>query len=665
MKKYIQTSKDDMITIYRTIAAVIFMACCFFANVQAQNRQQSRYDQHQAFDPAFMNNPGTYYRSGSGQPGPGYWQNRADYTIHAKLDVKDTTLSGKTEITYTNNSPDTLRYLWLMVDQNLFNPASRGNKKTPVTGDRFGIRGFNGGEHIKAVKVNYHGDTYDAKYIISDTRMQVLLKQPLKAKGDKVEIAITYSFKIPEYGADRMGRLKTRNGWIYELAQWYPRMEVYDDVRGWNTLPYLGLGEFYLDYGDFDYWVTVPAGMIVAGSGVLQNPKEVLTAEEIKRLDKARGSDKTVYIISPKEVGNEDTRPKDNGELTWHFRMNNTRDVSWAASRAFVWDAARVKVPSGKPKIAMSVYPAEVAADSAWGRSTEYLKRSIEIYSKLYYEYPWKSAVNVAGVASGMEYPGIVFCGWKYKGKSLWNVTTHEIGHNWFPMLVGTDERRYMWMDEGMNSFLNYYSTKYFNNGEYADPNTLDARRIARRLAHNDEPLMTPPSVINLHDYALYYSKTAVGLHILRNFVVGPKRFDFAFRTYIRRWAYKHPRPEDFFRTMNDATGENLDWFWKGWFYKTWKVDQAVTGVGYIHDDPADGSYISLENIGKLPMPVEVKVFESNGRRDSVKLPVEIWQRGATWKFRVPSTSLLDSVIIDPDHVLPDIDPDNNIWRRR
>ena len=232
-------------------------------------------------------------------------------------------------------------------------------------------------------------------------------------------------------------------------------------------------------------------------------------------------------------------------------------------------------------------------------------------------------------------------------------------------MLVGSNERRYMWQDEGLNTYINYYSTKNFNNGEYFHKNRLDARRLARALDHNDEPLMTPPAVISLRHYGFYYSKTALGLNILRDFVVGPERFDNAFRTYIDRWAYKHPRPEDFFRTINDAVGENLNWFWKGWFYKTWKLDQAVTGVSYVHDNPADGSYISIENMRKLPMPVEVKVYESNGHSGTVKLPVEIWQRGPKWEFKYNSTSRLDSVVVDPDKILPDINPSNNKWVRR
>ncbi len=455
---------------------------------------------------------------------------------------------------------------------------------------------------------------------------------------------------------------RLKNGIIYEIAQWYPRMEVYDDIRGWNTLPYLGLGEFYCDYGNYNVSITAPANMTVVSSGVLQNPKDVLTREEMKRMDKARHSDKTEYIIKPGEVNEAKMHVKNKGDLTWHFKMENSRDVSWAASKAFVWDAARVKLPSGKSCIAMSAYPVEVDGNDAWGRSTEYLKRSIEIYSKLYYEFPWHSATNVAGIVHGMEYPGIVFCGWKDKNGSLWGVTTHEIGHNWFPMTVGTNERRYMWMDEGMNTFLNIYSTMHFNNGEYYHAKQEQPGNLARALARNHEPLMTAPAVISLRSYGLYYSKTAMGLQILRNDVLGPKRFDYAFRTYIKRWAFKHPRPQDFFRTMNDAAGEDLNWFWKEWFYKTWKLDQAVESVKYVNGDPASGCVITIKNKDRMVMPVTLKVVESNGKTGIKKLPVEIWQRGGTWTFKYPSTSLVDSVIVDPNNQMPDINRSNNVW---
>ncbi len=625
--------------------------------------QQSKYDAHKLFDPNFLNQPGTIYRSGSGQPGPAYWQNRADYKISAALNTKENIVSGSETITYTNNSPDALPFIWLQLDQNLFTRESRGALSTPYEGARFGNQDFDGGDVIKSVKVIQGGNTVSPKYIITDTRMQIILPAAIKPKGDEIKIEIAWDFKIPEYGSDRMGMQKTKKGVIYEIAQWYPRMEVYDDVNGWNTLPYLGAGEFYLEYGNFDYTINAPADMIVVGSGKLQNPDEVLTSVQRKRLDEAANSDSTIYIRTVDEVNKLDSVSTEKNTKTWHFIINNSRDASWAASRAFVWDAARINLPSGRKSLAMSVYPVESASDTAWERSTEYAKASIEYNSKKWFEYPYPVAVNVAGRVGGMEYPGIVFCSWKAFRGRLWGVTDHEFGHTWFPMIVGSDERRYMWQDEGLNSFINIYSTLNFNNGEYK-PRRNSARDLVPFLLRKDaEPIMTFSDVIKSPYLSLVaYYKPAAVLYLLREYVLGHERFDYAFRTYIKRWAFKHPQPKDFFRTMNDASGEDLNWFWKGWFYKKWNLDQAVKDVKYIGNDPSKGVLITIENLEQMAMPVTVQVKEQNGKVGRVELPVEIWQRGGTWTFKYNSTSMIDSVVIDPDKILPDINPDNNVW---
>ncbi|MEO6850314.1 MAG: M1 family metallopeptidase, partial [Mucilaginibacter sp.] len=438
--------------------AGIGTALLLAASASAQTTPDSiKYDHQETFGPITWPVTGGDTRSASGQPGARYWQNRADYSIHASLNEtpQDTTVTGSVAITYTNNSPDKLDHLWLQLDQNLFKPDSRGAATTPLQGDRFDVRGFSrGGYHIESVTVIYNKQSYRVDPVITDARMQVRLRDPLGADGGKIEVKINYSFSIPFYGADRMGRKKFKQGYVYEIAQWYPRMCVYDDVEGWNTLPYMGLGEFYCEYGDFDYYITAPAGMTVVGSGDLQNSSEVLTTTQQSRLAEARNSDKTVMVIKPEEVGQN---PGTTGSKTWHFKMLNSRDVSWAASTAFIWDAARVNFPSGRKGIAMSAYPVESSGNKSWGRSTEYLKYSMEIYSAKYFEYPWNSAVSVSGVALGMEYPGIIFCLSNLKNGQLWNDVTHEIGHNWFPMIVGSNERKYMWQDEGFNTFINEY----------------------------------------------------------------------------------------------------------------------------------------------------------------------------------------------------------------
>ncbi|HEY8918149.1 MAG TPA: M1 family metallopeptidase [Chitinophaga sp.] len=629
--------------------------------IRAQTAPASNYDQHKAFDPLFYTQNGNEFRSAGGAPGPKYWQNRSDYAINVTLDTAQHRLSGSVQITYTNNSPDTLSFVWLQLDQNVYREDSRGEAASQYSGGRFVNRSFTQGDEISSVSIVQNGKTQAASYRVNDTRMKIQLPAALKANGGTVQFRINYAFTIPQYGTDRMGRLQTRNGWIYEIAQWYPRMCVYDDVLGWNTLPYLGAGEFYLDYGNIEYSVTAPADMVVAGSGELLNAAQVLTPEQSSRLAKARASDQTVTIkdstavISPTD--------KRRGNLTWRFSCKNTRDVAWAASRAFIWDAARINLPGGKKALAQSVYPVEVASTKAWGRSTEYVKGCIELYSNKWFSFSYPVATNVAGIVGGMEYPGIVFCSARATGAGLWGVTDHEFGHNWFPMIVGSNERKYAWMDEGFNTFINGINTKAFNNGEYYRPADI-SKTGPGMFGANAEALTTIPDVIqNAQLGNVAYFKPGLGLKLLREQVLGPERFDEAFRTYVHRWAFKHPTPWDFFRTMDNVAGEDLSWFWRGWFLNTWKLDQSVKEVKYKENDPAKGALVTIENLEQLVMPVEVAIQTADGKADTVKLPVEIWQRGGTWTFLYPSTTTLSQVTIDPQGALPDVNRANNSWK--
>ncbi|SFV31413.1 hypothetical protein SAMN05660895_1066 [Thermoflavifilum thermophilum] len=637
----------------------------FFLPAGAQQMgTESIYDQHEVWNPVFYTYNGNEFRSATGAPGPKYWQNRADYVIHATLDTTNHTITGDVVITYRNNSPDALPFLWLQLDQNIYRKDSRGEATSPVTGGRFANKSFTQGYEIKSVEIIQDGKTEKADYLVNDTRMQIRLHTPLKAQGGSLQIHIRYAFEVPQYGTDRMGRLLTKNGWIYEIAQWYPRMEVYDDVLGWNTIPYLGAGEFYLEYGDFDYYITAPANMIVVGSGELQNPTQVLTPTEIARLNKARNSDETVMIHDSTDVINPNFRPM-KGNLTWHFKMFNARDVSWAASKAFMWDAARINLPNGKHALAQSVYPVESAGHDAWSRSTEFVKGCIELYSQEWYPYTYPVATNVAGIVNGMEYPGIVFCSYRSRGRGLWGVTNHEFGHNWFPMIVGSNERKYPWMDEGFNTFINDVDTKVFNHGEFY--RKTDAEREAQYMfGENAEPIMTIPDVIQANYLGVAaYSKPAMGLHILRKYILGPDRFDYGFRTYIRRWAFKHPTPWDFFHTMENAGGEDLSWFFREWFFTTWKLDQAVEGVKYVDDDTTKGALITLANLQKMALPVVMAIQLTDGSTDTVQLPAEIWQRGGEWTFKYDCNRRIASIVIDPEHDFPDINPDNNVWRMK
>ncbi|MFL5774547.1 MAG: M1 family metallopeptidase [Flavisolibacter sp.] len=620
---------------------------------------QSNYDQRKAFDPDFYTQAPNEFRSSSGEPGPKYWQNRADYKLVCTLDTVSHSVSGTVEISYTNNSPDQLRFLWLQLDQNIYREDSRGSSTTTQTGGRWANAHFTQGDVIKSVEVNTGTQRYKPQYNESDTRMQVWLQQPLKPAGNKIKLTISYQFAIPEYGTDRMGRLKTKNGWIYEVAQWFPRMAVYDVIQGWNTLPYLGAGEFYLEYGDIDYSITAPSDLIIVGSGSLVNEKEVLTPSQASRLASARNSDKTVVIRSADEVKNPSS--KQSGKLTWHFNIRNARDAAWAASRAFVWDAARINLPGGKKSLAMSVYPAESIKENGWQRSTEMVKGAIEHYSKQWFPFPYPVATNVAGIVGGMEYPGIVFCSAGDSGGDLWGVTDHEFGHTWFPMIVGSNERKYAWMDEGFNTFINGLSTKEFNKGEFSSFSFFSQDEIQQAFNKDMDPLLSIPEVIqqsNLGTAA--YMKPAMMLNALRTVVLGPERFDAAFREYIRRWAFKHPTPTDFYHTIENVSGEDLGWFWRGWVLNNWKLDQAVKGVAYEDNDPKNGASITVENLNQMVMPVEVLIKETNGKEQRVMLPVEVWQRGSEWTFSVPTTTRITDVILDPDNLLPDADRKNN-----
>lgn len=620
----------------------------------------SKYNHQEAFAPNFYTQSGNMYRSADGTPGPAYWQNRADYNIQVNLDTAAKTVKGSVEINYTNNSPDKLPYLWLYVDQNIFREDSRATATTVIGGGRWATPIYTQGDEISKITLKMEGKTYQPKYRVSDTRLQILLPKELEAKGGKATIVIDYGFSIPERGTDRMGRLSTKNGWVYEIAQWYPRMCVYDDVEGWNTLPYLGAGEFYLEYGDIHYAITAPANMVIVGSGTLDNPKDVLTKKQITQLAKAKNSDATVMIHSLEDVQSGQDH-LDKKELTWKFSCLNTRDVAWAASKAFIWDAARIKMQSGNEILAQSVYPAEAATTNGWDSSTYYTKRSIELNS-YWHDFPYPVATNVAGTVGGMEYPGIVFCSYRATGPSLWFVTLHEFGHNWFPMLVGSNERKYAWMDEGFNTFTNYYCSRIFNGGAYN--NEPDKYSIAKRFFKKgaDVP-MTIPDVIqpaNLGDEGYY--KPAVGLLLLRDVILGPERFDAAFKQYIKDWAYKHPTPADFFHSMENTAGEDLGWFWRGWFYNNWAIDQSVKSVNYVDGDPTKGALITLENIGQMPLPVQMEIEQENGQTLQLKLPVEIWQRGGEWTLHAKTTSKVKKVTLDPNKAYPDVDPANNVW---
>lgn len=625
---------------------------------------QNKPENNQELFNEFTYRQGTLYRTASGKPGPAYWQNAADYILEAEIDEGAHALKGKVTITYTNNSPEALDFVWLHLDQNRFKADSRGTLTTPIQGNRY-AGDTDGGFIIDNVKaqLSKKGSKTSDRHITTDTRMQIFLEEPIPAGGGQATISMDFEFKIPQKGMDRMGRLDVKDGTVYALAQWYPRMAVFDDVTGWNVEPYLGAGEFYLGYGDFEYKVTVPYDHIVVGSGELINAREVLTKEQQDRMRAAGQSDSTVYIIRPDEVQDKQKiRPKQEGTLTWHFKIENARDVAFASSKAFIWDAAKIDLPSGKKALAQSAYPAESDGQDAWGRSTEYSKASIEHYSNWWYEYPYPVAVNVACDVNGMEYPGLNFCSYKSKGEPLWGVTDHEFGHNWFPMIVGTNERRYAWMDEGFNTFINHYSSVAFNNGEYGSTLNQTRRYLNWFSNPSREGIDTYPDVANTSNLGMIaYMKPAIGLIMLREYILEPERFDNAFKSYINAWAYKHPQPNDFFNLMENVAGENLRWFWKGWFYGTENIDLSIDNVV-----PYSGNYvIILSNKGGMPMPVWMEITYGDDSKERIKLPVEIWQRGNQWNHLLETNKEIKRIEIDPDKILPDVNLANDSWPNR
>jgi hypothetical protein len=625
------------------------------------------YEPLKTFAPLTLPEPVNRYRSSNGSPGPEYWQNSADYEIHASLDPQSKEISASEVITYTNNSPDELQCLWIQLDQNRYRKEARAVSVAEWP------KGFTDGYILDAVEIERDAHRSKAEFVVSDTRMQIRLPAPLQGHGGQVHIHIRYHYTVPGSFGDRTAWGESKKGPIFDIAQWYPRMAVYDDLHGWDTLPYLE-NEFYLEYGHFDYYVTVPWNMLVAGSGELVNPQDVLTRTEIQRLGEARRSDQTVMIRDASEIDDPASRPAHSGTLTWHYRMDKSRDVAFSASTAFEWDAARIQLPDGGTALAMSFYPAESSGESAWGRSTEYLKHSVEDFSKRWFAYPYPVAINVAGPTGGMEYPGILFDGVEDAGRVLFWITAHEIGHTWFPMVVGFNERRNAWMDEGFNTFIDVYESADFEHGVYGPKRDAEFAPTGGNPVDEILPVLNDPDAPTImtradairekYRHPVTYFKSALGLVLLREQILGPDRFDWAFRKFIRDWAFRHPSPSDFFRAMESSGGEDLSWFWRAWYMHNWTLDLAVQGAQYTNGDYRQGLDVTIANRGQLVMPSTVEVSFQDGSHSRIKLPVETWIQKTTDTFHLDSTQPVVSVVVDPDHVLPDNDRSNNILKK-
>jgi hypothetical protein len=588
------------------------------------------------------------YRGAHGAPGPAYWQQRADYAVAATLDTAHGgAVSGSVTIRYTNNSPDTLRFVWLQLDQNLYRAGSEGSAMN-APDSRWGVRGFKGGYDLSDVKVD--GRPTSPK--VDDTMMRLDLETPIAPRGGRATIAMRYRFMVPEHGSDRMGR----DGTLFEIAQWYPRMAVYDDVRGWNTEPYLGQGEFYLEYGDVEYSVTAPAGYVVAGSGTLQNAHEVLSAAQRARLADAAKGASVVQVVTAAEA----TARATPGTKTWRFRAENVRDVAWAGAPDFRWDATSWN------GILCQAYYQFAKARRAWESAAEQTCWSMRTYSTLVYPYPYPQATSVAGPVGGMEYPMFVMVHYGTDDPtSIFETIDHEQGHEWFPMLVGSNERRYAWQDEGFNTLINAYSLERRYPGTSPWTRFVDDWRAAVD-AGTQSPLMTRPDHVDARALgAMAYRKPAVVLLALRNHVVGAETFDRALREYARRWAFKHPTPGDFFRTIENVSGADLSWFWRSFWYTTDVLDIAIDSVA-THTTPAGTvATLHLRRTTSIPFPVSARLRLADGTTRDVRFPVDLWARPTTGDRIEASVAVPDRVVgarLWPAGTVPDFEPRNDVW---
>lgn len=681
------------------------------------------------------------YRTGSGAPGPRYWQQEADYVISVQLNDDNQSISGSETITYTNNSPDALKYLWLQLDQNIIadentlNSTSTDEVVDSAAAKTFAVdvTEFEGGYNIKSVSET---SGKPLAFFINNTMMRVTLPQALKS-GNKFSFNIEWSYNIVDRNIFRqrsgLEYFPEDGNHIYAIAQFFPRMCVYDDYNGWQNKQFLGTGEFALPFGDYKVRITVPADHIVAASGVLHNPRDVLSKTELERFEKANSSfNKPVIIVSEEEaIQKEKRRSKET--RTWEFHADDVRDFAFASSRKFIWDAQAVKIGDKTP-LAMSFYPKE--GNPLWEKeSTRAVKNTLEVYSRMTIDYPYPVAISVHTASIGMEYPMICF-NFGRPGKDgsysplvrqgMIGVIVHEVGHNFFPMIINSDERQTPWMDEGINSFVQLLTELE----RYPDINWARGKPTSIVNYMKGDPSLMRPLMTNSEQVvqlgAEQYAKAATALYILRESVMGRELFDMAFKEYSERWAFKHPMPADFFRTMEDASAVDLDWFWRGWFYTTDANDQTLEEVKWYQVDtgrsrlenkdvqenqgdlksrqdekatdfskgprpltllPTDDRYygeflsrvddreiisklqdkniyeITVSNRGGLVMPVVIEWTFKDGTREVEKIPAEVWRLDEKRFTKVfVKDKEVVNVMIDPNMDTADINIEDNFF---
>ncbi len=726
----------------RIILLITLLLAAVWANAQEKSGWQGKFEQLGTILPT----PNTY-RTASGAPGEAYWQQKADYKIKVTLNEDKQTIAGSETITYFNNSPDDLTYLWVQLDQNMRAKTSQTPQVASSSLRSDSISGkilqqyvlydvdYDGGFKLTAVK-DAKGN--DLSYVVNHTMMRINLPEPLKP-GANVSFSIDWWYNIN----DRMamgGRggyeyFPKDDNYLFTIAQWFPRMAVYSDVEGWQNKQFLGRGEFALVFGNYDVEITVPADHIVASTGSLQNPKEVLTDLEQERFEQAKSSEDIVIIVTQDEAIKKE-KAKSTQKRTWHFKAENVRDFAFASSRKFIWDAQMVDI-NGKKPLAMSYYPKE--GNPLWEKeSTKAVAHTLRTYSRMTIDYPYPVAISVHAASIGMEYPMICFNFGRpeedgtYSDRKKWGmigVIVHEVGHNFFPMIINSDERQWTWMDEGLNTFVQTVTQKE----NYPDmpkrrgePNTI----VNYMKGDPDyiRPIMTnSEQIIQFGNNA--YGKPATALTILRETIMGEEEFDYAFKEYATRWAFKHPEPADFFRTMEDASAIDLDWFWKGWFYtidnveielsnvRWFKVDTVSQGIegqnqsGKIENTNKDedgnnkdfsngpenlvitdtpdhyyGEYmntvddeairkknanknfyeLTLKNNGGLVMPVIIEWNYTDGTKEIEMIPAEIWRSNESQVKKVfAKDKEVESIVIDPELKTADVNTDNNVFPKK
>ena len=693
------------------------------------------------------------YHNASGAPGVDYYQQKVDYSMNIELDDEKKKLYGEQTITYYNNSPDDLEYLWIQLDQNIRKkdaPALEKNEskfqliqQTQTFASSYIKEPFDGGFNIEWVRdINNN----PIKYYINQTMMRIDVSKPIMS-GQQYKFKIKWWYNINDHVNDE-GRsgyeyFPKDNNRAYVIAQFFPRLCVYNDVEGWQNYQFWGNGEFALEFGDYDVNITVPSDHILDATGVLQNPKEVLSKIEYNRYKKAQNSfEKPVIIVSEDEVI-EKEKSFSKTKKTWKFKAKNVRDFAFATSRKFIWDMQAVKIGSNKV-MAVSLYPKE--GNPLWEEySTKAVVQSLITYSKFTFDYPYPKAVSVHAKNQGMEYPMICWNFGRpdedgnYSDRTKFgmiSVIIHEIGHNYFPMIVNSDERQWGWMDEGLDTFVQYLTEQEFAESYPEVLGTLekypsrrgDPKKIIPYMSGDQNfisPIMSnPENIFQLGANA--YAKPATALNILRETIMGKDLFDHAFKTYSKRWMFKHPTPEDFFRTMEDASAVDLDWFWRGWFYTTDfvdiginsfkkysistsppdKVKEMVEGYGINSDEMIESIYmledkddqtinklrqdrlkvledylkennsdseipkyfyeIGFEKPGGLVMPIIVKYTYADGSSDIVKYPVQLWRKNLDQVYKVvTSDKEIIEVTLDPNFETSDVNMNNNNWPRK